>query len=137
MAATLTAGQAHESTQVASLLDQVAIRNVTGQTRRHPIALAGDKGYSYPRVRHLLGRRRIVAVIPRRSDQQPRPGRGRHRPFDAIAYRRRNVIERCVGWLKERRRLGTRFDKLAVNFLAMIQLGFVLHYLRKLFSYRT
>jgi len=33
----------------------------------------------------------------------------------------RNVVERCVGWLKERRRLAIQFDKLAVNFPAMVK----------------
>jgi transposase len=35
------------------------------------------------------------------------------------------VIERCIGWLKECRRIGTRFEKLAVNFLAMVKLAMI------------
>ena len=34
-------------------------------------------------------------------------------------YKRRNIIERVVGWYKECRRLGTRYEKLAVNYIAM------------------
>ena len=56
-------------------------------------------------------------MIPTRKDQP------RVRHFDKSAYRRRNVVERLVGWLKERRRLATRFEKLAENFVAMIKLA--------------
>ncbi len=56
-------------------------------------------------------------MIPTRKDQKRRPG------FDKLTYRRRNVVERCIGWLKDRRRLATRFEKLAENFLAMVKLA--------------
>jgi len=81
--------------------------------------VAGDKGYSYPHVRRMLRRRRIAPVIPTRSDQPPDPA------FDRAAYRRRNVVERLVGWLKERRRLCTRYEKLADSYMAMVKLAFV------------
>lgn len=99
-----------------------------------PDALAGDKGYSYTTIRHWLRDHAIKAVIPRRKDQ--RPDDGRHR-FDRELYRRRSVIEQCVGWLKECRRLTTRFEKLALNFVAMIHLAFIERYLRVAFSDRT
>jgi len=46
--------------------------------------------------------------------------------------RRRSVIECCIGWLKECRRIGTRFEKLALNVLAMIKLAIIRRYLRVL-----
>ena len=91
-----------------------------------PAALAGDKGYSSEGIRDWLRAHAIQAVIPRRKDQHPDDGRHR---FDRALYRRRGVVEQCVGWLKECRRLGTRFEKLAVNFLAMIHLAFIERYL--------
>jgi transposase len=91
--------------------------------------LAGDKGYSYGRIRAWLRRYGIKCVIPRRQNQ--RPDDGRHR-FDRAAYRRRAVVEQCVGWLKECRAVGTRFDKLAVNYRATVQLAMIQRYLRKL-----
>lgn len=100
-----------------------------GRPRCRPVRLAGDKGYSYPRLRRWLRRYGIRCVIPRRKDQ--RPGDGRHR-FDSATYRRRAVVEQCVGWLKECRAVGTRFDKLAVSYLATVQLAMVQRYLRKL-----
>ena len=110
----LTAGQAHESKSAEALVDAVRIGR-----RRRPKRVAGDKGYSYPTVRRMLRDRRIEPLIPTRSDQ---PGDPR---FDREAYKRRNVVERLVGWLKERRRLCTRFEKLADSYMAMVKLAFI------------
>ena len=93
--------------------------------------MAGDKGYSTPAVRSWLRRRGVRAVIPCRRDQ--RPDDRRHR-FDRAAYRRRAAVEQCVGWLKENRAVGTRFDKLAVSYLATVQLAMIRRYLRLLSS---
>jgi len=57
--------------------------------------------------------------------------------FDKQAYRNRYVIECCIGWLKECRRIATRFEKLAVNFLAIIKVAIMRKYLTLLFSDRT
>ena len=105
---------------------------VTGRWRRWPRRLAGDKGYSYRHLRQWLHRRKITPVIPQRSNQVGRAGGCRQ--FEREAYRGRNVVERCVGWLKECRRIGTRFEKLAVNFLAMLHLAMIQRYLRRLLS---
>src|SRR5262249_57180672 len=77
--------------------------------RRWPDHLAGDKGYSFPGVRRWLRRHHIRPVIPTRSNQPREPG------FDKERYRRRNIIERVVGWYKERRALGTPDDKLPAH----------------------
>jgi transposase len=70
-------------------------------------------------------------VIPQRSDQDG--GRGGCRAFDRIAYRGRNAIERCVGRLKECRRVATRYDKLVSSFLAILKMAVIERYLRILF----
>ena len=125
----MTAGQRHESTQFERVLDKVRLPGRRGRPRCRPVRLAGDKGYSYPRIRRWLRRHGIRAVIPRRKDQ--RPGDRRHR-FDRDTYKRRAVVEQCVGWLKESRAVGTRFDKLAVNYLATVKLAMIQRYLRLL-----
>jgi len=112
-------------------MNRVHIRQRAGRPRTRPDAVAGDKGYSYPRIRDWLRRHAIRAVIPRRSDQRPEDGRVR---FDRESYRKRCTVEQCIGWLKECRHLSTRFDKLAVNFLAMVHMAFIERYLRILFS---
>ena len=81
--------------------------------RLWPLRLSGDKGYSYPRIRQWCKRRQIEAVIPTRSNQPP------EEQFDPEAYRQRHVIEQIVGWYKEYRSLSTRYEKLAVNYVAL------------------
>jgi transposase len=75
----------------------------------------------------------MEVVIPRKANEKV-DGRMR---FDPEAYRRRNVMECCVGWLEECRRIATRFEKLAINFVAMIKLGMIQKYLRLAFSDRA
>jgi transposase len=133
--AQLTPGQQHESTYVESLLDAFQIPQSLGRPRSRPEQLAGDKAYSIPRIRQFLRDRGIRAVIPHKENERAsRDGRVR---FDKVAYRQRCVIEQCVGWLKECRRIGTRFDKLAVNFHGMVTLAMIGRYLKLLFSDRA
>ena len=129
LAVHVAAGQSNESLYVEAVLNAVHI----GRPRLRPERLAGDKGYSYNRVRSWLRDHRIEPVIPTRDDPRD-PTQRRDPDFDKEAYRRRNVIERCIGWLKECRRIVTRFEKLAVNFTAMIKLAMIGRCLRKLFS---
>jgi transposase len=123
----VTAGQRHEAALCERVLGRVRIPNRRGRPRCRPVRLAGDKGYSYERIRRWLRRRGIKAVIPRRADQRPDDGRVQ---FDRGTYGRRSVVEQCVGWLKESRAVATRFDKLAVNYLATVKLAMIQRYLR-------
>lgn len=72
-------------------------------------------------------------MIPQRSDQLEYH-KGRPLLFDRETYRQRSAIENCVGWMKECRRIATRFEKLALNFLAMLKLVIIQRYLRIAFS---
>jgi transposase len=108
----VTAGQTHESKGFEPTMARQLLRRRRGQGR-WPDHLAGDKGYSYPRIRRWCRRRRIGTVIPTRKDQPREAG------FDKARYRRRNIIERVIGWYKEYRALGTRHEKLAVNYVAL------------------
>jgi len=129
LAVTLTPGEKSECQQLAPLLSRVRLpRARPGRRRTRPAALAGDKGYSFSTVRHDLRARGIRAVIPTRSNQRA------NAHFDRATYRERNIIERLVGWLKESRRLATRYEKLAVNFLAMVKLAMIQRCLRLLHS---
>ncbi len=64
-----------------------------------------------------LRRRGISAVIPQLKTEKSL------RLMDWALYRERNVVERLVGRLKEYRRIATRYDKLAVSHLALVQLA--------------
>ena len=129
LAVALSAGQAHESLHAEPLLGSVRIRQRRGRPRSRPERVAGDRGYSYARIRRWLRAHRIGAVIPERRDQIARR-RGRPPAFDAKQYRQRNVIERCVGWLKEARAVATRYEKLAVHYLSTLKLAMIRRYLR-------
>lgn len=118
LGALLTAGQSHESRSFEAVMDTVKIGR-----RRRPDAVAGDKAYSQPRIRRWCSRRGIQAVIPTKSDQ-PRE------PFSRRKYRRRNTVERCIGWLKCCRRIATRHEKLATSFKAMVTLAMIQRCLR-------
>ena len=117
-------------------MNAVRIPQPMGRPRQRPAALAGDKGYSYPRIRRWLRRHAIQAVIPQRSDQMAGQ-KGRPLMFDKTTYRRRHVIECCVGWLKECRRLATRFEKLAISFLGLVKAAIIQRYLKLGFSDRA
>lgn len=132
----MTAGQVHDSTRVEAVMDQVAIPQRIGRPRKRPLRLAGDKGYSYPRVRDWLKAHGIKPVIPQRDDQREHH-QGRPIALDKAAYRRRSIIEQTIGWLKECRRIGTRFEKLAINFLAMMKLAMIQRTLKIVFSDRA
>ena len=129
LAIEVTAGQCHESTAFERVMNKVRIPARRGRPRCRPVRLAGDKGYSYPRIRRWLRRHGIRAVIARRKNQNPHDKRHR---FDRASYRRRAVVEQCIGWLKECRAVGTRFDKLAVQYVATVKLAMIQRYLRKL-----
>ena len=88
-----------------------------------PRRLAGDKGYSSPTARRRLRQRRISPVIPTRKDQRSQPN------FDREAYRERNKVERLINRLKQFRRIATRYEKRAANYLAMVNLGMIMLWL--------
>lgn len=122
----LTAGQAHELTGLEALLDPDDATPLLHHVE--PAALAGDKGYSANWVRERIAAVGWRPVIPTRSDEH----RVCNDDFDPQLYKRRNVVERCVGWLKECRRIATRYEKLAVSYAAMLSLACVQRYLRVL-----
>ncbi len=60
-------------------------------------------------------------IIPYKSNEKAQSD-GRV-TFYHETYQRRNVAERCFGRLKEHRRIATRYEKTARNFIAMVKLG--------------
>ena len=82
-------------------------------------AVAGDKGYSSPTARRRLRRRGIRPVIPTKRDERRQP------TFDRAAYRERNKVERLINRLKQSRRVATRYEKRADNYLAMIIIAMI------------
>ena len=125
----LSAGQTHE----AKVFDEVMVGvddqliDAQGQPMAWPVALAGDKGYRANWIDEYLLELAITPVIPSKEneDRDARPV-----AFDKEQYRDRNIIERLIGWLKECRRIFSRYEKTAKNFLGMIHMAFIQRYLR-------
>jgi hypothetical protein len=125
----VTAGQIHESTALDTLLAETD-RNVLdaqGDPIPWPVALAGDKGFRADWIDEYLLDLAIVPVIPSKANESRD---ARPVAFDKERYRDRNIVERLIGWLKECRRVLTRFEKTAVNFVGMIRMAFIQRYLR-------
>lgn len=125
----LTAGQTHECAAFDAVMvgADAALCDIDGEPIAWPVALAGDKGYRAEWVDAYLLELGIMPVIPSKADQDRD---SRTIAFDKRAYRRRNIVERLIGWLKECRRVFSRFEKTAKNFAGMIRLAFIQRYLR-------
>jgi transposase len=81
-----------------------------------PRRLLADKAYDADSFRAWLKQRNIDTVIPSTASRK------RPYPLDRQAYRRRNLIERMFCRMKDWRRIATRYDRLARNFLSAIAL---------------
>jgi transposase len=82
--------------------------------------LLADKAYDAGHFRDFLMNSKINAVIPSKANRKIPI------PHDKIIYRKRNVVERMFGRLKDFRRVATRYDKLARNFMAALCLASLL-----------
>ncbi len=102
----LTPGQAHDLICAEPLIKQV-----------DPEALIGDKAYDANPLLDMLTQRDITPVIP------PKANRKTPRTCDFALYCERNLVERFFNKLKHFRAIATRYDKLARNFLAAVQLA--------------
>lgn len=87
-----------------------------------PSMCLADTAYDSDALRQMLTERGTCPVIPNN------PTRKRKHPFDRSAYRQRNVIERTFSRLKDFRRIATRYDKLATNFLAAVTIATIVCY---------
>ncbi len=100
----LSAGQASDKAAVAALLDGLPPAR----------ALIADRGYDARAIIDMVRQRGGEAHIPTQRDRKVQ------RSVDPQLYRQRNLIERFFCKLKHFRRVATRFDKLARNFLASV-----------------
>jgi transposase len=103
----LTDGQVADCTAADTLLDQLPAA----------VILHGDKGYDSDAVRCKIESKGAAPNIP------PKVNRRWKNCFSPYLYRDRNAIKRMFGRLKDFRRIATRYDKLARNFLAAVYLA--------------
>lgn len=103
----LTPGQASDKAAAPGLLEGL-----------HPASVViADRGYDWQHLINLVGQRGGQAHIPTQRDRKVQ------RSVDPNLYRHRNLVERFFCKLKHFRRVATRYDKLAGNFLAAIALA--------------
>jgi len=79
--------------------------------------LVADKCYDADAIRADLGKRKIEAVIPGRSNRRVTIGHNR------VLYKQRNRIERMFGHFKINRAIATRYDQLANSLLSMVHVA--------------
>jgi transposase len=103
----LSAGQASDKAAVEALIDGLPPAK----------ALVADRGYDAQAIIDLVRERGGCAHIPTQKDRKVQ------RSVDPAIYRQRNQVERFFCKLKHFRRIATRFDKLARNFLAAVLLA--------------
>ncbi|MEH0875758.1 IS5 family transposase [Pectobacterium cacticida] len=123
----LSGGQAHESQYAETLLNRVGVIRQSGYLKSRPKAVLADKGYSSNSLRIRL-KKGIKVVIPFKSNEKASQDRRR------CLSKKRNVVERCFAILKENRRIATRSEKTARNYLSMLKLGAIRLFLKRLLS---
>jgi transposase len=114
----LTGGERHEAIAFKELLKGGKVkRQGRGRPKHRSRYSVGDRAYSSQEIRTSLRRSGTTPVIPKRSNEKQR---GR---FNRGLYRERNRVERLINRLKQYRRIATRYEKYAVNYLAMLMIG--------------
>jgi len=122
LAVRVTSASPHEATLVEETLAQ-------RHTADLPQRMIGDRAYdSDPLDERLQRQYQVQLIAPNRCNKRRRTQDGR----PLRRYRRRWKIERLFAWLKNFRRLTNRWERHALNFLGMVQLGCMLILLRHL-----
>lgn len=110
----LTTGEAQDNRLVNTLLSAL----------KSGAMLLADRGYDADWIRELASRHGTWTNLP--------PKRNRRKPicFSPYLYRAHNLVERFFNRIKQCWRIATRYDKLAANYLAFIQLASIRLWLR-------
>ncbi len=110
----LSAGEAHDNRLAGKLLSRIQPGSM----------LLADRGYDADWIRELAMKKGAWANIP------PKSNRTSPICFSPYLYRARNRVERFFNSIKQCRRIATRYDKLAANYLAFVQLASIRLWLR-------
>ncbi|MBY5413426.1 IS5 family transposase [Rhizobium leguminosarum] len=110
---TLTAGQKGDAPQADALIEGLPA----------DIVMA-DTAYDSDRLRNAIADKGAVAVIPNN------PSRAQKYPLDKHLYAQRHLIECCFSRLKQFRRVATRFEKAAENYLAVVTIAAIVLWIR-------
>lgn len=108
LAFVLTGGQVADCTAAEALLDVLPDCRI----------LHADKGYDTNAIRRTVEARGAFPNIPPKSNRRWKSC------FSPFLYRGRNAIERMFARLKDFRRIATRYNRLATNFLAAVTVSY-------------
>jgi len=109
----LTAGHRGDAPQAAPLIEGLAADVVMA-----------DAAYDSDALRHAIRAKGAIAVIPNN------PSRSSKHPLDKHLYAQRHLVECCFSKLKQFRRVATRFEKTARNYLAVVTVAAIVLWLR-------
>lgn len=109
----LTAGQAGDAPQAIPLVEGLAAELVIA-----------DTAYDSDALRAVVADKGATAVIPNN------PSRAQKYPIDEVVYEERHLVECCISKLKQFRRVATRYEKTARNYLAVVTLAAIILWLR-------
>jgi transposase len=127
----LAPGNENERLHLLPLLDALE------QAGIRPRELCADRGYDSRALEQALRARGIEPRISKTTTRRRPHPRRRRRPrslarqetaaqtLDPLAHQR-FPVERTNAWLKAKRRIATRRDRKAANYLAFLQLGMIL-----------
>src|SRR5882762_5105729 len=86
--------------------------------------ITADTAYDADHFRLAIARKGALAVIPNN------PSRSSKHPLDAHLYAQRHLVECCFSKLKQFRRVATRFEKTAANYLAIVTIAATVLWIR-------
>lgn len=109
----LTAGQKGDAPQAGRLIEDLPAEVVMA-----------DTAYDADHLREAIAAKGAVAVIPNN------PSRAIKHQLDKHLYAHRQLVECCFSKLKQFRRVATRFEKTARNYLAVVTLAAIVLWLR-------
>ena len=109
----LTGGQKGDAPQAAALIEGLPAEVVMA-----------DTAYDADHLREAIAAKGALAVIPNN------PSRALKHPLDMHLYAQRHLVECCFSKLKQFRRVATRFEKTARNYLAVVTLAAIILWMR-------
>jgi transposase len=112
ISATIAPGQRNE----VLLVDDAVRHRFTAQT---PQRLIGDRAYDSAKLQTQLEGQGIELIAPKRSNSPVRRQDGRA----LRRYKRRWKVERLFAWLLRSRRVATRYEYKAENYLGFVHIG--------------
>ena len=115
LAVAIAGGNRHDVSLTDRTLDAAFVDEL-------PPRLIGDKAWdSAKHARALLDERNIELIAPKRGGK--RPSKRKQDGRSLRRYKRRWLVERLFAWLKRMRRIGTRWERKAENYLGFLHLG--------------